>query len=165
MNHIHRSAMNQATSTIFSTANGRNTFHPNFIRMSYLRRGIVQRTHTKTNSRKVTLIMKAIADRRNPKNVGGSLYQGISHPPRNSVVTSAEIVAMAMYSDMKKRANFIDEYSVWYPATSSASASAKSNGNRFVSANAETMNTMKLSHIAGERTFQAGSLIVSKRTK
>ena len=36
----------------------------------------------------------------------------MSQPPRKSVTISADIVAMAMYSDMKKSANFIDEYSV-----------------------------------------------------
>ena len=41
---------------------------------------------------------------------------------------------MFVYSARKKSANFIDEYSVWYPATSSVSASGMSNGRRFVSA-------------------------------
>src|ERR1044071_432870 len=157
--------MNHATSTMLATASGKNTFQPIFIRMSYLRRGIVQRTQTKTKSRNPTLARNEIADRRNPVTVAGSLYQGTSHPPRNSVTTSADIVVMAMYSDMKNMANFIDEYSVWYPATSSASASAKSNGRRLVSAKAETKKTMKLIHIAGEKTFHAGSLTTSNRTK
>src|SRR2546430_8001262 len=104
--------MNSATSRILSTASGRKTFQPTRIRMSYFSRGIVQRTHTKMNIRTLTLIVKAIADSRNPTNVAGSLYQGISQPPRNSVVMSAEMVAIAIYSDMKKSANFIDEYSV-----------------------------------------------------
>src|SRR5712671_2506438 len=110
--HIHRSAMKNATNRIFSTASGKNTFQPTRIRMSYFSRGIVQRTHTKMNIRMLTLMVKAIADSRNPRNVAGSLYQGMSHPPRKSVVMSAEIVAIAMYSDMKKSANFMDEYSV-----------------------------------------------------
>src|SRR5207249_10343331 len=112
-----------------------------------------------------TLSRKAMAETAKPNAVGGSLYHGTSHPPRKSVVITVAMVAIDMYSAMKKSANFMDEYSVWYPATSSASASAKSKGRRFVSAKAATVNTMKLSHIAGERTFQAGSLIVSKRTK
>ena len=41
---------------------------------------------------------------------------------------------MLMYSARKKSANFMAEYSVWYPATSSVSASGRSNGRRFVSA-------------------------------
>jgi len=38
---------------------------------------------------------------------------------------------------MKNILNFMAEYSVWYPVTSSDSASARSNGSRFVSAKAE----------------------------
>src|SRR5258706_11446733 len=108
---------------------------------------------------------KAREDPAKQRTLGGSLYHGTSRPPRKSVVMSADMVAIDMYSAMKNSENFIDEYSVWYPATRSASASAKSNGKRFVSANAETLKTMKLSHMAGEKAFQAGILIVSKRTK
>jgi hypothetical protein len=45
---------------------------------------------------------------------------------------------MLMYSARKKNANFIPEYSVWNPATSSFSASGRSNGARFVSATPDT---------------------------
>src|SRR5258706_1215248 len=145
--------MKNATRTIFTNASGKNTFHPSRISRSYFRRGMVHRTQTKTNSRKLTLIRNASAETAKPNAVGGSLYQGTSHPPRKSVVMSADMVAIDMYSAMKKSANFIDEYSVWYPATSSASASAKSNGRRFVSANAETLKTMKLSAMAGVKAF------------
>src|SRR6185295_2662178 len=44
------------------------------------------------------------------------------------------------------------EYSVWYPATSSASASGRSKGSRLVSANAETKNTTNPTNCG--RTFQ-----------
>src|SRR5256885_14811294 len=88
----------------------------------------------------------------------------MSHPPRKSVVMTADIVAIDMYSDMKKSANFIDEYSVWYPATNSASASAKSNGSRLVSANADTKKTTKAIHMAGEKMFHAGSLMTLNST-
>src|SRR5207244_1454557 len=98
---IHLLAIKNATNTIFTNASGRNTFQPARIRMSYFNRGIVQRIHTKTKRRKLTLTRKAIADSRKPRNVGGSLYQGMSHPPRKRVVIRADIVAMAMYSDMK----------------------------------------------------------------
>ena len=40
---------------------------------------------------------------------------------------------MFMYSARKNHANFIDEYSVMKPATSSPSASGRSNGRRLVS--------------------------------
>ena len=58
---------------------------------------------------------------------------GARQPPRNSVVASADTVAMLMYSARKNIAYFIDEYSVRKPATSSPSASGRSNGARFVS--------------------------------
>src|SRR5205823_3714411 len=109
---IHLMAMNHATSTMLITASGRKTFQPIFIRMSYLSRGIVQRTQTKTNRTKPTLARKATADSRKPTMVAGSSYHGTSQPPKKSVTTSADIVVMAMYSDMKNMANFIDEYSV-----------------------------------------------------
>ena len=41
---------------------------------------------------------------------------------------------MLAYSARKKNANRIPEYSVWKPATSSCSASGRSNGARLVSA-------------------------------
>ncbi|KAM9915171.1 hypothetical protein OXX59_010624, partial [Metschnikowia pulcherrima] len=44
---------------------------------------------------------------------------GARHPPRNSVVATAETLSMLMYSARKNHANFIDEYSVMYPDTSS----------------------------------------------
>src|ERR1051325_1010480 len=165
LHHSHPFAMKSAMTIRFRRPMGRKTFQPSFIRMSYFRRGIVQRTQTKTKSRKLTFTTNAIADRMKPRKFAGSLYQGMSQPPRNSVVMSAEMAAIDMYSAMKKSANFIEEYSVWYPATSSASASEKSKGRRFVSANAATTKTMKLIHMAGERTFQAGSLMTPKRTK
>src|SRR5258708_12479297 len=97
--------------------------------------------------------------------VPGSFHQGMSQPPKKRVTVSAEIAAMAMYSDMKKSATFMAAYWVWYPAPSSESASAKSNGSRLVSAKAETMKTIIDSHMAGEKQFQAGILRKSNRTK
>src|SRR5436189_666952 len=110
--HNHPAAMNAATITMLRIARGKNTFQPIFISRSYFSRGIVQRTQTKTNSSTETLTRKNSAESTKPCHVGGSLYQGMSQPPRNSVTTSADIVPMAMYSAMKKSANFIDEYSV-----------------------------------------------------
>ena len=68
----------------------------------------------------------------------GSPGIGDSHPPKNRIDISAHIRKMAMYSPAMKRRNGVDEYSTWYPATSSDSASGRSNGGRFVSASAET---------------------------
>jgi hypothetical protein len=50
------------------------------------------------------------------------------------------------YSPKKNKANVIAEYSIKYPATSSASASAKSKGALFVSANAEKKNNRNCGH-------------------
>src|SRR3954449_5289328 len=65
--------------------------------------------------------------------------QGARHPPRNNVVASAETVVTLMYSAKKNIANLIDAYSVWKPATSSVSASGRSNGARLVSPTIATM--------------------------
>ena len=55
----------------------------------------------------------------------------------------AEAVIMLTYSAIWMSANRIDEYSVWKPATSSVSASGRSNGVRFTSAVMATRNTRK----------------------
>src|SRR3954453_16748181 len=65
--------------------------------------------------------------------------QGQRQPPRNRVVASAQTVVMLTYSARKNIANLIEEYSVWNPATSSLSASGRSNGARFVSPTIEMM--------------------------
>ena len=69
---------------------------------------------------------------------------GAIQPPRKSSVARALTVIMLEYSAMKKLANFMLLYSVWKPATSSFSASGRSNGTRLVSANAAMMKMMKL---------------------
>ncbi len=48
-------------------------------------------------------------------------------------------------SEIMNALNFIAEYSVWYPVTSSDSASGMSKGSRLVSAKAEITNRMKAS--------------------
>src|SRR3954449_2710718 len=63
---------------------------------------------------------------------------GARQPPRNSVVAKAATVVTLMYSARKNMANLIDPYSVWKPATSSVSASARSNGARLVSPTIDT---------------------------
>src|SRR5215217_451086 len=59
---------------------------------------------------------------------------GKCQPPKKSVTISAESTIRLMYSAIWKRPQRIPEYSVWYPATSSLSASGRSNGERAVSA-------------------------------
>src|SRR5581483_8656832 len=86
------------------------------------------------NTRNVMIVFRKVC--------GGKLshtVNGMSQPPKNSVDMSALAVIMFAYSAMKNIENFIALYSEWYPAMSSDSASGKSNGSRFVSANAEIM--------------------------
>src|SRR6185295_16408489 len=70
--------------------------------------------------------------------VKGATGTGGSQPPRNRIVAIAHMVAIAMYSPRKNSRNGVDEYSTANPATSSDSASTRSNGGRLVSASAET---------------------------
>src|ERR1700719_2906800 len=65
-------------------------------------------------------------------------------PPRKRSVATEQTVTMLAYSAMKKAANVMLLYSTWKPATSSFSASGRSNGMRLVSAKAEIMKIMKL---------------------
>src|ERR1700722_15109983 len=65
-------------------------------------------------------------------------------PPRKSSVAMQQTVTILAYSAMKNDANVMLLYSTWKPATSSFSASGRSNGIRLVSANAEIMKIMKL---------------------
>jgi len=58
-------------------------------------------------------------------------------PPKNNVIIKYIMNNIEEYSARKKQANPIDEYSTLYPETSSASASGKSKGCLFVSANAQ----------------------------
>src|SRR5262245_59462279 len=67
-----------------------------------------------------------------------NMSPGPCQPPKNSVTAMELMTIMFMYSPRKNSAHFMDEYSVWNPATSSPSASGRSNGARFVSANAVT---------------------------
>src|SRR5262245_45892009 len=64
-------------------------------------------------------------------------------PPRKSVVASAERTIMLMYSAIENRPQRIPPYSVWYPATSSDSASGRSNGARADSAVPAVRKTRK----------------------
>ena len=69
--------------------------------------------------------------------LGHNNDKGANHPPKNKQTNKLDINIILLYSAKKNIAKIIDEYSVLYPATNSASASVKSNGVRFVSANIE----------------------------
>jgi hypothetical protein len=61
-------------------------------------------------------------------------------PPKNRIEIKADISSMLLYSPKKNIANVIAEYSIKKPATNSASASGRSKGALFVSANIEIKN-------------------------
>src|SRR5262249_57123477 len=63
-----------------------------------------------------------------------SAGRGAIQPPRKRLVPSTPTVIMFTYSAIWMSANFIEEYSVWNPATSSDSDSGRSKGMRLTSA-------------------------------
>src|SRR5689334_15934015 len=69
--------------------------------------------------------------------VKGTTFTGGSHPPRNRIVAIAHIEAMATYSPSMNIMYGVEPYSTAKPATSSDSASTRSNGGRLVSARAD----------------------------
>src|SRR4051794_13984950 len=85
--------------------------------------------------------------------VKGTTGNGGSQPPRNRIVAIAHMVAMAMYSPRKNSRKGVEEYSTAKPATSSDSASTRSNGGRLVSARAETKNTTNIGNSGSQNQF------------
>jgi hypothetical protein len=71
---------------------------------------------------------------------GNPIDHNGNHPPKNNTDVIADIKIICEYSPKKNIANVIAEYSTLNPETNSDSPSAKSNGARFVSANADTKN-------------------------
>jgi hypothetical protein len=67
-----------------------------------------------------------------------------NQPPKNNIVVIDDIKIILLYSAKKNNANPIAEYSTLYPDTSSASASGRSNGCLFVSANAHIKNNTNI---------------------
>src|SRR6266516_8117138 len=76
---------------------------------------------------------------RNPS--AATFGKGRNQPPQKSVTAIADTVIMFAYSARKNRENLKPLYSVWNPATSSDSASGKSNGARLVSATPHIKNS------------------------
>ena len=74
----------------------------------------------------------------------GYISNGDNQPPRNNIEPIAHINNIFAYSPNQNIAYIIPEYSVWYPATNSASASGKSKGGLFVSARAEIKKIIKI---------------------
>src|ERR1700712_18234 len=127
------------TSTIHTSEIGTRIFQPSVMNWSYLMRGSVPRSQTKTNMN-TRILMKNQTRVIQPSFAPGirEIGHGARQPPRNSVVAIAETLIMLMYSARKNSPNRIDVYSVLNPPTSSPSASAMSNGARLVSPTIDT---------------------------
>src|SRR6266852_5811797 len=69
--------------------------------------------------------------------VNGATAIGGSQPPMNIIAAIAHIVVIATYSPSMNKRYGVEPYSTMKPATSSDSASTRSNGGRLVSASAE----------------------------
>src|SRR5437763_14325101 len=76
--------------------------------------------------------------------VNGGYGIGGSQPPMNRIVVIAHMVASATYSPSMNIMYGVEPYSTMKPATSSDSASTRSNGGRLVSASAEMKNTTNI---------------------
>src|SRR6185437_17060425 len=70
--------------------------------------------------------------------VKGTMLKGGSQPPRNRMLIRPQSMMTFIYSPRKNSRNGAEEYSTKKPATSSDSASRRSKGGRWVSANEET---------------------------
>ena len=75
-------------------------------------------------------------------NVSLGTISGIMYPPRNRIAVNADISTILQYSARKKNTKIIPLCSVKNPATSSDSASGRSNGVRLVSASTEMKKMM-----------------------
>jgi len=74
--------------------------------------------------------------------VSFTTISGRTYPPKNRIAVSELISTIDAYSARKKNTKIIAECSVKNPATSSDSASGRSNGVRLVSASAEIKKIM-----------------------
>src|SRR5881396_2601525 len=84
--------------------------------------------------------------------------QGPCQPPSHRVVTMPDTTVTSPYSATKKSPQRMPEYSVRKPATSSDSASGRSNGFLFVSARPAMKYVTKASGSTSRLIFQSGWL-------
>src|SRR5215217_2159386 len=103
---------------IQASETGISTFQPSPMNWSYRIRGSVPRSQKNTNMKVHTLATNHSSGHHPVLAPSHMLIgHGACHPPRNSVVASAETVNMLTYSASMNIANLIDEYSVWNPPT------------------------------------------------
>ena len=86
--------------------------------------------------------------------VNGANGNGGSQPPRNRIVAIAHIVVIATYSPSMNNRYGVEPYSTMKPATSSDSASTRSNGGRLVSASAETKKITNIGNSGSQYQFR-----------
>src|SRR5580698_7716234 len=86
--------------------------------------------------------------------VNGTTAIGGSQPPRNMIVISAHMVQTATYSPSMNIIYGVEPYSTMKPATSSDSASIRSNGGRLVSASAETKKITSIGSSGNQYQFR-----------
>src|SRR3954471_20921910 len=81
--------------------------------------------------------------------VSSSGNSPVCQPPMNNTTAMAEMANILPYSAMKNRLQRRPEYSVWKPATSSLSASARSNGARLQLAVPQVKKTQNAAKVNG----------------
>lgn len=86
-----------------------------------------------------------------------------NQPPMNKIAVIFDIKIIFPYSAKKNKAKPIAAYSTLYPETSSASASGKSKGCRFVSAKIEIKNKIKTGNKGFHRKTSACSSIIFEK--
>src|SRR5205085_20207 len=89
--------------------------------------------------------------------VNGGYGIGGSQPPMNRIVVIAHMVAIATYSPSMNIMYGVEPYSTMKPATSSDSASTRSNGGRLVSASAEMKNTTNIGNSGSPQVTSGAS--------
>src|SRR5512141_2985669 len=89
--------------------------------------------------------------------VKGGTAIGGSQPPRKKMVPMAHMVQIATYSPSMNKTEGVEPYSTMKPATSSDSASTRSNGGRLVSASAETKKMMNIGNSGSQYQFRKPS--------
>src|SRR5262245_3198312 len=128
-NNSQRQTPNNSTHEI-----GRKYFRQVIITWSIRSRGSDQRIHIMTNTRNPPLAMNTIRLSTCPahpsRSDGSNGNSPVCQPPRNRMAAAPLTANMLAYSAMKKNDHLSPLYSVWNPATSSLSASARSNGAR-----------------------------------
>src|SRR5262249_42549987 len=85
--------------------------------------------------------------------LNGGRSTGGNQPPRNRMGPIAHMVGIARYSPSMNSRYGVEPYSTMKPATSSDSASTRSNGGRLVSASDDTKKPMNIGNRGSQNQF------------